>query len=259
MATVVGTVYLNGCNYQLAYDLLSQDVANNYSTVRLYGILNVTNNYIAWSRGSASVHTSGLQGIGTYYGKGSHILISRDFTWYHDGNGNFSAYIGASLSTTFVSGDTGGVITLPHIDRSVSSITSYHLGPSVTDNITVNYTSTPGKEKKLRVSIPNVVQLQKFDNYSNGQTVKLSNDALNKIKQYASTSPVPIGVVIETWVGGTKLGESAEYTVNCSLGGSGKIRVNGQFKDATVYVRVNGQWKEAIPYVRVNNQWKEGI
>ena len=103
------------------------------------------------------------------------------------------------------------------------------------------------------------MELQKFSNYSNGQTVKLSNDALNKIKQYASTSPVPIGVVIETWVGGTKIGESAEYTVNCSLGGAGKIRVNGQFKDATVYVRVNGQWKEAVPYVRVNNQWKEGI
>lgn len=117
MATVLGTVYLNGCNYQLAYDLLGQNSASNQSNVRLYGILNVTNNYISWSRGSASVHTSGLQGIGTYYSKGSHTLITRDFTFTHDNNGNFSAYIGASLSTTFVSGDTGGTLTLPQIKR----------------------------------------------------------------------------------------------------------------------------------------------
>ena len=117
MATSVSRVYLNNCNYELAYDLLSQSVANNTSTVRLYGILHVTGNRISWSRGSASVHTSGLQGIGTYYSRGDYVVITRDFTFSHDGNGNFSAYIGASLSTTFVSGDTGGTITLPKINR----------------------------------------------------------------------------------------------------------------------------------------------
>lgn len=117
MATSLGRVYLNGCNYELAYDLLGQSVEGNYSSVRLYGILHVTNNYISWSRGSASVHTSGLQGIGTYYGKGDHVVITRDFNFGHDANGNFSVYIGASLSTSFVSGDCGGTLTLPRIDR----------------------------------------------------------------------------------------------------------------------------------------------
>lgn len=117
MATSLGRVYLSGCNYELAYDLLSQSTADNTSSVRLYGILHVTNNYVSWSSGSASVHTSGLQGIGTYYSKGDHTLITRDFTFTHDGNGNFSTYIGASLSTTFVSGDCGGTMTLPKINR----------------------------------------------------------------------------------------------------------------------------------------------
>lgn len=116
MATSVSRVYLTGCNYELAYDLLSQNSANNTSTVRLYGILHVTNNQISWTRGTASVHTESGS-IGTYYARGDHVVIQRDFTWSHDGNGNFSAYVGASLSTTFVSGDTGGVINLPHIDR----------------------------------------------------------------------------------------------------------------------------------------------
>lgn len=117
MATSLGRVYLNGCNYELAYDLLGQNVEGNYSNVRLYGILHVTNNYISWSRGSASVHTSGLQGIGTYYSRGDYTVITRDFTFGHDNNGNFSTWIGASLSTTFVSGDTGGTLTLPSIPR----------------------------------------------------------------------------------------------------------------------------------------------
>lgn len=116
MATVLGTTYLNGCNYQLSYDLLSQNTTNNTSSVRLYGILNVTNNYISWSRGTASVHTESTS-IGTYYSKGSHTLIQRDFTFSHDSNGNFSSYIGASLSTTFVSGDCGGTLNLPKINR----------------------------------------------------------------------------------------------------------------------------------------------
>lgn len=117
--TIVGTVALNGCTYSLGYELLSQSVSNNSSVVRLYGILNVSNNYVAWSSGSASVHTSGLAAIGTYYVKGSHTVITRDFEWGHDANGNFSVWIGASLSTTFVSGNTGGVITLPSIPRKI--------------------------------------------------------------------------------------------------------------------------------------------
>ena len=137
MATVVGTTYLNGCNYQLAYDLLSQNIENNTSTVRLYGILNVTNNFVSWSRGTASVHTESA-GIGTYYAKGSHTLITKDFTWNHDSSGNFSSYIGASLSTTFVSGSTGGVITLPSIPRqaNVTSATDFtdEQNPTITFN-----------------------------------------------------------------------------------------------------------------------------
>lgn len=239
--------------------MLSQDIANNTSTVRLYGILNVTNNYVAWSRGSASVHTSGLQSINSYYDKGSHIVITKDFTWDHDANGDFSAYIGASLSTTFTSGDTGGIITLPHIDRSKSEIVSYTLGPSVRDPISVTYTSTPGKEKRLRISIPNVVMIKTINYYSSGQTVYLTNSDINLIKQYTSQSTVPIGLVIETWSGNQKVGETNEPTVQCSFGSTVRLGINGQWKEATPYIGVNGQWKEATPYIGVNGQWKEGI
>lgn len=117
MATELGRVYLTGCNYEFAYDLLSQDAITNSSNVRLYGILHVTNNQIRWDSGSAYVHTE-TQNIGTYYAKGDHTIITKDFTFYHDNNGNFSQYMGAGLSTTFVSGSTGGTLTLPSISRA---------------------------------------------------------------------------------------------------------------------------------------------
>lgn len=127
------------------------------------------------------------------------------------------------------------------------------------DSITVSYTSTPGKEKKLRVSIPNVVMIKTFNNYSSGQSVYLSDSDINVIKQHTSNNSVPIGIVIETWAGNTKIGETAEIIQNCSLGSTVRLRINGQWKEATPYIRVNGQWKEATSYTRVNNQWKEGI
>lgn len=117
MATVLGTTYFDTyANYQLAYDLLSQDTANNTSRVRLYGILNVTGYSIGWSSGSASVHTES-QGIGTSYSRGSYTVIQRDFTFTHDSNGNFSQYISASINTSYKSGSTGGTLTLPKINR----------------------------------------------------------------------------------------------------------------------------------------------
>lgn len=116
---VIGTAWLNGCNYQVGYDLLKQDIANNYSVIRLYGILNVTNNYISWSRGTAQVWNTSV-GIATRYNKGSYTLVSEDVTIYHESNGTKTVYVGGSLNTTYLSGTAGGNISLPTIPRQAN-------------------------------------------------------------------------------------------------------------------------------------------
>ena len=256
MATVVGTTQFDTyANYQLAYDLLSQNVAGNYSVVRLYGILNVQG-YISWSSGSASVHTES-QGIGTYYGAGSHIVIQRDFYWGHDANGNFSVWIGASINTTYKSGSTGGVITLPSIPRA-ATIDSF-TGNDVDGTFKVTYTKKSDSfTHKLRISIPHVKALETYA-YTSGTTFSLNDESKDYIYNYAKTnnlSTVPIGAVIETWSGGTKIGESSELINNCTLGAISKLYINGEYKRATPYVRSDGNWKRAIPYIRSNNEWK---
>ena len=223
MATVLGTVQLGSyANYQLAYDLISQNTANNSSTVRFYGILNVTG-YISWSSGSASVHTSGLQGIGTYYGAGSHTLITRDFTFGHDSNGNFSAWIGASIKTTYVSGDTGGTLTLPKINR-IAKINSFTIGTTdgnydFEKEMSVSYTKYVNNYNyKLRISIPSVVALETFTYNTSNNKFTLTDDTINYLYEYTKNKKtVVLGAVIETYNGNTKLGESSELKLTCTV------------------------------------------
>lgn len=222
----------------------------------MYGILNVTGNSISWSSGSASVHTESA-GIGTYYSRGSYTVIQRDFTFGHDSNGNFSAYIGASISTTYKSGDTGGVLTLPHINRQ-SKINSF-TGTNINSDFSATYTAYTNYENKLRISIPHVVRLQTFNNYVSGSNVRLSNAAKQLVKQHTSAKTVTIGGVIETWNGETKIGESEEINIPIEIPKGVRLKINGTWKEAIPYVRVNGSWKETVPYARTNSQWKEGI
>lgn len=187
MATVLGTVYLNGCNYQLAYDLLSQNIANNTSTVRFYGILNVTNNYISWTRGTASVHTAST-GIGTYYAKGSHTLITADFTFTHNSDGNFSSWIGASLSTTFVSGSTGGTLTLPRILRYPVMNSANNFNDE--GNPTVNLTSYNTFPLRLKIEAGGNSQLitRNVSSNTTTYTFALTDTERNKLRALCPNS-----------------------------------------------------------------------
>lgn len=223
MATIVGTVNLTGCSYSLAYDVLSQDIATNSSTVRLYGILSVTNNVISWTSGTASVHDSGDAAIGTTYYRGDHVVISRDYTWTHDVNGNWSGWVGASLKTTFVSGNTGGVITLPKINRV--AVTNSVEGQDVEGNFKVNYTAyISAYTYKLRISIPHITELQTTD-YISGTNISLSNEALTKLlgtnpqtqKPYIMGNSINLGFAVETWNGGTQISAGNEVIKKCYL------------------------------------------
>lgn len=135
---ILGTINLTGCSYQIGYDLLGRNIANNSSTVRLYGVLNVTGTYVSWTRGTASVGGSS-KGISTYYSHGSYTLIQVDKVLKHDDKGNYSATISGSLNTTFVNGTVSGKLTLPKINRY--PILSKGTDFNDEENPTINFTS----------------------------------------------------------------------------------------------------------------------
>ena len=219
--------------------------------------MNVTNNYIAWSRGTARVGGTTV-GIGTYYGKGSYTLVSEDQNVYCDANGNSSVYIDGSLDTTFVSGSAGGTATLPNIPRA--SVINSFTGSDIAGKFKATYTAKSSSfENRLRISIPYVKALETYKNYTSGKEVTLSAASIEYIKNYTRNKTITLGGVIETWSGNTKIGESSEITITCNIRREMYLRVNGQWKRAIAYVRVNGQWKEAEPYIRINGQWKRGV
>ena len=231
MATVLGTSNFDTyANYQLAYDLLSQDTSTNSSRIRLYGILNVTGNSISWSSGSASVHTESA-GIGTYYSRGSYTVIQRDFTFGHDSNGNFSEYIGASINTTYKSGSCGGVLTLPKINR-VAKTDSVE-GTDIDGNFKVNYTKyILDYTYKLRISIPNVVLLERIDYNTSGETFTLSSETLTELySRIGASNSISLGFAVETYSGGTKIGDGNEIIITGRLLNANPIFSNFIFED----------------------------
>lgn len=123
MATSIARVYLNGCNYEIAYDLVDKNIGNNTSTIRVYGILHVTNNYVSWSSGTARVWDQ-TNGLAARYNKGDHWVVQKDVVISHNDDGTKKGvYVDGSLNTTFVSGNVSGYIDLPTIPRA-SSITA---------------------------------------------------------------------------------------------------------------------------------------
>lgn len=132
---ILNTVYLNGCNYQIGYDLNSQNINNDTSKVRFYGILNVTNSYVSWSHGTAQVW-SFVSNLATRYNRGSYVVVEGVATLNHNQDGTYSAELTGSLNTTFTSGTTSAWFTLPTIARK-SSISNKN--GTIGDKMTISW------------------------------------------------------------------------------------------------------------------------
>ena len=257
---VLGTAYMNGCNYQVGYDLLSTNQAGGYHTLRVYGVLNVTNNYISWSRGTARVWDNTV-GIGTYYGKGSYTLVSTDIKAYCDASGNVSVYVGGSLDTSFVSsGEVGGTAYLPNIPRN-PTITS---APNFTDrdNPTMYFTTNtmPNATYNACISLTGAkddVPYRQINISSGSYTFNLTPEDRKALRgNTPAGSSKNVMFFLRTDSGGQSYYSTMTKTMTV-VRRPVKIMRNGSWVNSFPYVRVNGQWKEAKPYIRVNGSWKE--
>ena len=192
MATLAGTVYLDGCNYQLQYDVLGQSVERNTTTVRLYGVLNVTNNYVAWdSSNKVWVHTSESPYFNTYYSRGTYTLIEADFEFSHDANGNLTVGIGYGIDTSFVSGYSIAYITFQQIKRFATiTATPNSLTDEGTPYITFN---NPGNATNLNVWLevnPNSSHyaIRNLEITSGTYTWELTEQERNQLRARLSTN-----------------------------------------------------------------------
>lgn len=260
MAEIGNRVYIDSWNYfQLNGQEIEVDTANNRSKVSVWLDLHVTSGGHVNSSGiSAGVNEKSVNLGYQYYGPGTHTLVGNDIWVWHNSDGSGTAVLNWWFSAYIGNWSGSGTLGLTKINRQ-ASINSF-TGTTIGGNFNATFNSTSGSYNyKLRISVPNKVELQKFSNYTSGTNVTLSDSAVATAKQYSSDGIIQIGGVIETYSGSTKIGESSEIVINVTANKGYRIRVNGQWKEAVPYVRVNGAWKEATAYIRVNGTWKEGI
>lgn len=258
---VVGTSYFDTwANYQVGYDLLSTSVSGGYHTIRVYGVLNVTGNNISWSSGSARVSDNTV-GIGTWYGRGSYTLVSKDINVYCDSSGNASIYVDGAINTSYKSGSCGGTAYLPHINR----YPVLNSGSNFTDKTNPVYNITAYNSYALRVKIEagGNTQLITRDLSSRGSqtyTLVLTDEERKTLRRLSPDGKtLAVRETVCAMSGSTELSVSyKDYTMTITKRPM-KIRINGAWKEAYPYVRVNGEWKESIPHIKVNGTWKEGI
>ncbi len=258
---VLGTKALDGYGNELrvGYDILKQE--NNSTTYRRYIVLNVVaGGSVSWSNTVARFFNPNIeQSVPYTYYAGYHTLLEQDLTVQHDSSGEHVETISGNITSGLgvANWDFTFYARFPNTESPVE-INSFE-GSSINGLFKATFTPKSNYNYKLRISIPHVVALDKYNNYQSNQEVYLSQSSINYIKNYTSNKTITLGGVIETYSGNTKIGESSEINISVKTQQGINLKINSQWKEATPYVRVNGQWKEASPYVRVNNQWKEGI
>lgn len=232
--------------YICTYQVIEQNVSGNYTVFRLYGYF-----YYGGGTQVSSSTGSGFYLDGTYiysgnytFTSGAHLLGTKDIVVGHNADGSYPGrYIGINASSYHMSGSASGNIYAGNINR-LATINSF-TGNDIEGSFNVTYTSyVSSYTYKLRISIPNVVALETF-NYSSGTTFSLSNNSITYLYNYMrNTNSVRIGAVIETWSGGTKLGESVELINVCGISNANPIFTNFTFEDTnaiTVTLTGNNQ------------------
>jgi hypothetical protein len=129
-----------------------------------------------------------------------------------DPNGASASYI-PSMGRV----DTGWSVasTIPR----ASAVSSHTFGEDWSTGYSINYTPLVASySHKVRISIPNVIEIYKADNYQNGSTITLPKSAIDKLWEYTKDkNEATLGMVLETWNGTSKIGDSAEFTKKYSI------------------------------------------
>lgn len=270
MATFTGGTQYRGYTLRLDVNESSYSVENNTSIVSwaLY-IVNGDNrfaanfNYSVVIDGSTRTSFSGNVDTRDVDYHEAHLLANGSYTVSHNNDGTKTAYCSASCSGggPFGPGDgsCGGNLTLTTIPRA-AKINSFS-GNDIDNDFSIGYTKYVNNwTYYLRLSLSNNTQLDRVVYNTSGAIYRLPDSAKDIIyNSVGNNDTVNIKAVIETWNGGTKIGESSALTNTCNINRNMWLNVNGVWKRGIPYVNVNGVWKKGIPYIKINGEWKKAI
>lgn len=238
IAEAGGTLNGNTCNLRLYAKILWQSVPNNQSGVAYESRLYYGGSYFnTGSPSSKSIVGTGVSGqsadaSGNYNG-GETTLYTVSGTVTHDTNGN--ANVSANASVNFgpwgYSNSVSGSESLPKINRV--AITNSVTGSDIEQEFKVNYTKYVNNyQYKLRITIPNVKNLETINYNTSGQSFTLSQSTIEELyNRYTTTNTFNLGFAVETWNGNTKLSGGNEKVVSCKITGATPIFTDFDYND----------------------------
>lgn len=215
---------------------LSYDVATNTSRVACSIQIQNPNNYTMYSGYSQpyikmTVHTTSETpgwaswDVGTKYipNTPAHFddSIYIEYNVPHKADGTLACSVTASFyangaSASYIPSDgyiNSGTVYCTNIPRS-SRVDSYTFGV-VWDNLySIKYTKQVASySQQLRIAIQGGAEIHRVTNYESGTRITLPSSAVNKLWDYAADkNNVTVEMVLETYNGSIKIGESTKYT-----------------------------------------------
>lgn len=219
-------------NYGINVTETSTNAANNTSVIRVWVDVYRTNTgYTTYGTGTVYVTVDGTEYTSTIT---SDQIIDNEgitafeqtFTIQHnaDGTKNVTVYAGIDHDVFYSGKNNSVTLALTRIARAANITacgcsTQYLNGP-----ITTSFNSNSDNfTYKLRVSIPNVKALETISIAGTGTgtlrcTHTIPDAVLTTIyNMYTTTATVKIGIVIETYSGSTKVGESSESILTLKM------------------------------------------
>lgn len=175
-----------------------------------------------------------------YFSMGDHELASGTTRVYHNNDGTKTFNIRTS-GLVYEGGETYGSqdFTLDPINRF--AITNSVSGSDIERNFSVNYTKYVSTYNyKLRISIPNIIMLERINYNTNNETFTLSQASINTLFNYFNEKSklnndgtFNLGFAVETWStdDNTKLSDGNEKIISCKITNADPIFDNFEFND----------------------------
>lgn len=270
MASFTGTTQYR--NYTLRLDVTEASTSTSANTSVVNWTLYIVNansrfnanfSYSVTIDGSTRASYSGNVNTTDVSYQQAHYLASGSYTVAHNADGTKSIYCSASCSGGGGygpgTGNCGGTLTLTTIPRA-ATIASFS-GSNIDTDFSVGYTKYVGTwTYYLRMSIQGGATIHRAIYNTSGETFRLPDSAKDIIyNAVGNNDTVNISAVIETWNGGTKVGESTALTNTCTINRNVWLNVNGTWKRGIPYIKINGVWKAGIPYIKINGDWRKAI
>ena len=210
-----------GSTYRVTWSLVSQNIANNTSTIRLTSTFHTTNTTKIASTYSNFVTDGTVMYSGAYSKSGAGNIFSKtkDITVSHNADGTFPGRSVSFSTNDYImgnksgSGTISGVTTIPR-SSSISSISGNSLGSSVTVNISRASTSFT---HKVEYSFAGSSYTTATSSAATSATFTPSLSLANHIPNATSGT---LTVRVTTYSGSTQIGNAVTKTQTLSLPGS---------------------------------------